>query len=219
MTGRGRYRDPARRERILIAAAELVAKHGYHSVSMSDIGTAAGIVGSGVYRHFDSKAALLVALLDRVMQQLLHNAAQIVAETASEQATLAALVSDQVAFAIEDRRLLQVYQREIHNLPAQDGRRLRRMQRRYIEQWVQVVTTLRPESSEAEIRMLVHSAIGAIQSVLFFRSELATADLAALLTDTAHACLGVAPPTERVTPPSPKDASSEAVERLWSAGG
>jgi AcrR family transcriptional regulator len=198
LTSHGRYRDPARKERILIAAANLVAKHGYHSVSMSDIGAAAGIVGSGIYRHFDSKAALLVALLDRVMQRLLHNAAEIAAEAADEQAALASLVRDQVAFAIDDRRLLQVYQREIHNLPAGDGRRLRRMQRRYIEQWVRVVARLRPETPEAEVRTVVHTAIGAIQSVAFFRSELTNEDLSRLLTETARACLGLARPLECV---------------------
>jgi AcrR family transcriptional regulator len=193
MTGQGRYRDPARKERILIAAADLVAKHGYHSVSMSDIGAAAGIVGSGIYRHFDSKAALLVALLDRVMQRLLHNASQLIADTTDSRAALASLVRDQVAFAIDDRRLVQVYQREIHNLPAEDRRRLRRMQRRYIEQWVQVVTNLRSDSPEEEVRTAVHTAIGAIQSVAFFRSGLPAERLSTILAETAYACLGIAP--------------------------
>jgi AcrR family transcriptional regulator len=199
MSGRGRYRDPARKERILIAAADLVAKHGYHSVSMSDIGAAAGIVGSGIYRHFDSKAAVLVALLDRVMQRLLHNASQIVADAGDTRTALASLVRDQVAFAIEDRRLVQVYQREIHNLPAEDRRRLRRMQRRYIQQWVQVVTALRPDTSDEEIHTAVHAAIGAIQSTVFFRSGIPADRLTALLSGAAHACLRLTPPPECLT--------------------
>ena len=66
MTGAGarpaptpRRRDPERRQRILTAAAGLVAERGYHEVAMSDIGAAAGIVGSGIYRHFDGKSAVL----------------------------------------------------------------------------------------------------------------------------------------------------------------
>ena len=65
-----RTRDPDRRERILRAAAELVAARGFHAVSMADIGAASGIVGSGVYRHFESKSAVLAALLDDGMQRL-----------------------------------------------------------------------------------------------------------------------------------------------------
>ena len=48
-----RRRDPARKDRILAAAADLVARRGYHAVGMADIGAEAGIVGSGIYRHFD----------------------------------------------------------------------------------------------------------------------------------------------------------------------
>ena len=62
-----RRRDPRRRQRILHAAAELVAEHGYHEVGMADIGAAAGITGPAVYRHFDGKSAVLVAMFDHVI--------------------------------------------------------------------------------------------------------------------------------------------------------
>jgi AcrR family transcriptional regulator len=71
---RGAVRDPDRRERILDAAADLMARNGYQGVNMTDIGSAAGIVGSGIYRHFDSKNAILVELLDRVVDRLLADA-------------------------------------------------------------------------------------------------------------------------------------------------
>ena len=45
-------RDPARKDRILTAAANLVAQKGYHAVSMTEIGTTAGITGPAIYRHF-----------------------------------------------------------------------------------------------------------------------------------------------------------------------
>src|SRR5690349_2366764 len=57
-----RRRDPARKERILVAAAALGAARGFDAISMADIGAEAGIVGSGIYRHFDSKTAILVAM-------------------------------------------------------------------------------------------------------------------------------------------------------------
>ena len=57
-----RRRDPERKERILVAAAALGARRGFDAISMADIGAEAGIVGSGVYRHFDSKTAILVAI-------------------------------------------------------------------------------------------------------------------------------------------------------------
>jgi AcrR family transcriptional regulator len=68
-----RTRDPERKNRILTAAADLVARKGFHAVSIAEIGGAAGITGSGVYRHFDSKSAVLVALFDRVIDGLLRD--------------------------------------------------------------------------------------------------------------------------------------------------
>ncbi len=184
-----RVRDPGRREKILQAAAELVARRGYHAVSLADIGAAAGIVGSGVYRHFTSKSAILVALLDQVMARLLGSAARIVASGRDEVLVLEALVADQVAFAVDDRYLVRLYQREVHTLPESDRRRLRRLQRHYVEEWVHVLAGLRPELTDGEARAIVHAAIGAIQSVATYNSGLPPSQQQVLLTSAAHACL------------------------------
>src|SRR6266436_8783688 len=74
-----RRRDPRRRQRILSAAADLVAERGYHEVGMADIGAAAGITGSAIYRHFDGKSAVLVAMFDHVIDDLSGEASEIVA--------------------------------------------------------------------------------------------------------------------------------------------
>jgi AcrR family transcriptional regulator len=191
-TGR-RRRDPARRERILTAAAELTARQGFHAIGMADIGAEAGIVGSGVYRHFENKDAILVALLDRAMARLQNGAADILAAAPDDRIALSNLVRDHIRVAIEDRTVLAVYHHEIHNLPEEDRRRLRRSQRHYIEDWVHLLAPLRPDLADGELRLAVHAAIGAVQSTLFFRSGLPPERLAALLDDMAHACLGITP--------------------------
>ena len=66
-----------------MAAAALGAQRGFDAISMADIGAEAGIVGSGVYRHFDSKTAILVAMADRVMDRLMTRAAEIIAASAA----------------------------------------------------------------------------------------------------------------------------------------
>src|ERR1700761_6490030 len=134
-----RRRDPERRQRILAAAAGLVAEHGYHEVAMSDIGAAAGIVGSGIYRHFDGKSAVLVALFDRVIDDLTRDSAAILARGLDPADTLAQLIDAHVRIVLEDRTLMRVYHTEIAHLPADDSHRLRRKQRLYIEEWVHVL--------------------------------------------------------------------------------
>ncbi len=188
-----RTRDPDRKQRITAAAAALCARRGFHAISMADIGAEAGIVGSGIYRHFDSKTAILVSMLDQVMDRLADSAAAILAAGGSPAATLSALIRDHIVAAIEDRDVLAVYHMEAHTLPEDDRRRLRRSQRHYIEDWVHVLAPLRPDLADGELRLAVHAAIGAIQSTLFFRSGLADERQAALLEGMAHGCLGTSP--------------------------
>jgi AcrR family transcriptional regulator len=186
-----RIRDPERKERILAAAADLVARNGYHSVSMAEIGAAAGITGSGIYRHFESKSALVVALFDRVIDGLLEDEREIVQEVSDLPGALRRLVAGQVEFAVADREVAQVYHREINNLPEEDRRRLRRKQRLYVEEWVHLLNELRPELTDTDARVIVHAAIGAIQSTLFHNSGLADEHLRRLLTGAAWAVLEV----------------------------
>src|SRR6202034_3488834 len=70
-------RDPRRRQRMLSAAAELVAERGYHEVGMADGGAAAGVTGSAIYRSFDGKSAVLVAMFDHVIDDLSREASEI----------------------------------------------------------------------------------------------------------------------------------------------
>ncbi|HUY47733.1 MAG TPA: TetR/AcrR family transcriptional regulator [Streptosporangiaceae bacterium] len=192
-----RQRDPERRARILDAAAGLAARRGFHTVSLADIGAEAGIVGSGVYRHFGSKTSILVAMLDQVMNRLMTRAARIIAESADDHQCLSDLVRDHIQVALTDRTALMVYHRESHTLPEEDRRRLRRQQRLYIEEWVHLLAPLRPELADGELRLAVHAAIGSIQSTLFFRSGLAADRLAELLDAMAHGCLGIEPAPRR----------------------
>jgi AcrR family transcriptional regulator len=188
-----RRRDPDRKERILAAAATLGAGRGFDAISMADIGAEAGIVGSGVYRHFDSKTAILVAMADRVMDRLLTREAEIVAASPDPGLRLSMLVRDQIEVARTHRDELAVYHREVRTLPEDERRRISRLQRDYIEEWVRQLAPLRPELAESEVRLAVHAAIGAIQSTLFYRTGIADDRLAGLLDATAHACLGITP--------------------------
>jgi AcrR family transcriptional regulator len=156
---------------------------------MADIGAAAGVTGSAIYRHFDGKSAVLVAMFDRVIDGLARDAEQIVTSDDPPRAALRKLIHGQVAFVLTDRTLAQVYHNEITNLPAEDRHRLRRKQRMYLEEWVHILTVLRPDTNDAELRALVHAAIGAIQSTLFHQSGLPAEQLADLLCACAEAVL------------------------------
>jgi len=139
-TRRGR----ATRGRILSAAADLVADRGFHAVGVIDIGTAAGVTGAAIYRHFETKTALLVALFESAVDGLLERAREIIAVEAPPDVVLGRLITAHVEFALRDRATLTVYSRESHNLPADDRRRLRRTQRAYVEVWKDALCRVEP---------------------------------------------------------------------------
>ncbi|WP_433503146.1 TetR/AcrR family transcriptional regulator [Pseudonocardia halophobica] len=188
-----RVRDPERKERILAAAATLIARHGYLGVNLGDIGADAGIVGSGIYRHFENKVAILVALFDRVVDRLIVGAEQALRTSDGAERTLAALVRGQVRFTIDERALCQVYLQESRNLPEQDARRLRWKQRHYIDLWQEALMSVREELPPAKVQVLVHAAISSIHSSLRYRNHLSTEEMAAFLEEVACGMLGVAP--------------------------
>jgi AcrR family transcriptional regulator len=184
-----RRRDPDRRQRILDAAADLVAQRGYHDVGMTDIGAAAGITGSAIYRHFDGKSDVLVTMFERVIDDLSADAANVAEGHIEPLPALRALIEGQIRFVVDDRAVAQVYYHEIANLPEDDRRRLRRKQRLYLEEWVHQLAALRPGASDAELRARVHAAIGTIQSVLRYHSGLAADQLEGLIAGTAELIL------------------------------
>ena len=189
-TATGRTRDPARKERILSAAADLVARNGFTAVSMEDIGDAVGITASAIYRHYDSKSAVLVAMLDRVVDRLLRDGQSIAsARLADPRDGLARLVDGYIDFVISDRDAAQVYFREIAQVPEADRRRLRRNQRLYVEEWVLLLTELRPGLDDPTARVLVHAAIGVIQSTLWYSAGLSQDRLRGLLRQAALSAL------------------------------
>src|ERR1700753_2210974 len=155
-------RDPEPQQRILTPAAALGARRGFHAISMADIGAEAGIVGSGIYRHFGSKTSILVALLDQVMDRIANGGTAVIAAGGSDAFVLSELVRDHIAVAIEDREILAVYRHESHTLPEEDRRRLRRRQRHFIEDWVHLLAPLRTDLTDGELRLGVDAAVGGL---------------------------------------------------------
>jgi AcrR family transcriptional regulator len=64
-TPKRRLPGPERRELILEAAGRLFGERGYAHVTLDQIAAAANVTKPVLYRHFDSKKALYLALLQR----------------------------------------------------------------------------------------------------------------------------------------------------------
>ncbi|HEY5836037.1 TetR/AcrR family transcriptional regulator [Streptomyces sp.] len=153
-----------RREQILREAARLFAERGFHGVGVDEIGAAVGISGPGLYRHFAGKDAMLAELLVGISGRLLAAGKMRVAETADPARALDALIRGHIDFAIDDRPLIILHDRELDRLRESDRKLVRQLQRQYVEEWVGVVRRVYPEATELEARAAVHAVFGLLNS-------------------------------------------------------
>ncbi|BET26781.1 TetR family transcriptional regulator [Limnobacter thiooxidans] len=69
-----------RRQQILDAAAECFRKSGFHGASMSEIAKSFGMSAGHIYNYFDSKEAIIEAMVKRDMDHSLERIAKIQGE-------------------------------------------------------------------------------------------------------------------------------------------
>lgn len=202
---------PTRREQILKHAARLFAERGFHGVGVDEIGAAVGISGPGLYRHFPGKDAMLAELLVGISERLLEGGRQRSADASGQgpAAVLASLIEGHIDFALDDRPLITLHDRELDRLREDDRRRVRQLQRQYVELWVGVVRQLYGLVPEAEARAAVHAVFGLLNSTPHFSSprgalpdRAGTAELLRGLAHGAFAALGARP-----APTAPSGAS------------
>jgi AcrR family transcriptional regulator len=187
-------RRRGRKEELIAVAARLFASRGYRSVGVDDIGAALGLTGPAIYRHFPSKEALLVAVFDGVIRDNLVRIREIVAEMHDPEEALKAMVAHHCRFVLEQTENLTTWRQEARNLPEDDGRRLRRLQRMYLEEWVHVISELRPDLSDVEVRTVAHAAITLLQSPSEYHSGLPDERMMDVLAEMALAAIEGAPP-------------------------
>ncbi|MGI5468881.1 SACE_7040 family transcriptional regulator [Streptomyces sp. CA-132043] len=155
----------SRREQILKEAARLFAERGFHGVGVDEIGAAVGISGPGLYRHFAGKDAMLAELLVGISERLLDGGRLRVADGGeSAEQVLHALIEGHIDFALDDRPLITVHDRELDRLREADRKRVRQLQRQYVELWVEVVREVYPACTEYEARAAVHAVFGLLNS-------------------------------------------------------
>lgn len=157
-------RTGTRREQILAVAAQLFARHGFHGVSIADLGAAVGVSGPALYRHFPGKEALLAEMLVGISEHLLAGGQERAAASADPRDVLTALVEFQADFALREPELIVVQDRDLANLPTAARRQVRQLQRTYVEIWVDTLCRLHPGLSADAARVAAHGAFGLLNS-------------------------------------------------------
>lgn len=191
---KGRERAKAeRQDSLLRAAARLFAAHGFDGVRLEDLGSAVGITGPAVYRHFASKRALLGAILLRASEDLLVGGRLVVHADKDATRQLRDLIDFHVDFAVHSADVIRVQDRDLPHLSEDVRHRVRRLQREYVDLWIDVLARLHPERDAADLRVRAHAGFGLINSTPYsvraMRDAPADPIVHGILADMAYGAL------------------------------
>ena len=73
-------KNPERRQELMVAAQQLFYTKGYENTSVNDIIKAVGVSKGAFYHHFDSKTAVLEAIVSQMVDQVVANLQTIIAD-------------------------------------------------------------------------------------------------------------------------------------------
>lgn len=171
------------RRRFLDAAARLFAERGFHAVSIGDLGTAVGVSGPALYRHFASKEAILEEILVGTSEYLLQGLREILDVPHESDAELLRLFVDfHTEFALTHREVIRVQDRELGTLPEVANRRVRMLQRQYLNLWVEVLSRLRPDVPIPHLGIVMHAVFGILNSTSHTTEVVPSDDVRAILS-------------------------------------
>ena len=138
------------RERLLMAATNLFGERGFEDASMTAIAAAAQVTGPNLYFYFDSKSAVLQAVLERGVHALWLGLDDALATSTRPTEALAKLARSYVGLA---RTWASVLER-----PGAIGD-TEAAQREYVAEWVALLQQARPRLDAKSARIRVQLAL------------------------------------------------------------
>ncbi|MEV5652275.1 TetR/AcrR family transcriptional regulator [Nocardia sp. NPDC052254] len=178
-----------RRQQLLDAGARLIADRGFPGVRLDDLGAAAGISGPAVYRHFPNKEAVLVELLVGISTRLFEGGRDVAQRAGSPREALSGLIEFHLDFALGEPELIRIQDRDLESLPEAARRQVRRLQRQYVEIWVEILRELRTDLPEPTARVMAHATFGLINSTPHSASPTLAGRARPILREMAWAAL------------------------------
>ncbi|WP_165692742.1 TetR/AcrR family transcriptional regulator [Mycolicibacterium fortuitum] len=162
-----------RAERILRAAMHLFHERGFNAVGVDLIGERAGMSGPAIYRHFASKDAILVTLVDDAIDKVLLATAGVHDDPFDE---LRHLVRMHVQRVLEERELMSIWIKERNAIPKKLRPRLRSRIDRYMDRWFLCLDRCYPGNPRPVLVTAVHAIHGLIDSAATWPEEMLSVD-------------------------------------------
>lgn len=166
-----RTKKPEQAAKMLDAAARLFGSQRFHEVRMEDVAARAGVGKGTIYRYFEDKDELYLAMLDRAAHQINERISEGVRQAQTPIAKLEAFVAVVMEFFGEQPHVLDLIQRADAlrgaDTPWQKARdESNRLIRRLLEEG-----TARGDFFVADSETATLMLLGGIRSVVRFRSK------------------------------------------------
>ncbi len=176
------------REEILLAAATIFRRKGFHGASMQDIADAVGLQKATLYHHVHSKQEILLELLDRALDLLIADLEAIAAQEGSAAGKLRQAIRSYLTRLAKQADLASVLLLEYRSLEPDLRRRHISRRDKFESLWRRI---LRQGMDQGEFRVVDERIAGAallgVQnwSITWFRpnGRLSTAELADQFAD------------------------------------
>ena len=136
-----------------------------------------------------SKGALLAEMLITVSKSLLEGARIVIEQQLDPEQTLCALIDRHIEFALSNPDLIKVHERDFSNLDVDDARQVRRLQRQYVELWVDQIQLVRQNETQENARTMAHAIFGMLNSTSRLRSDQRRNEVATLMLGMAQKAL------------------------------
>jgi len=178
-----------RDRRILDAAAQAFHEKGFHGVGVDELGVRAGLSGPSLYRHFSGKDEILATLLNEAMDDLLVATTPVLDDPELD---LRRALRHHVDFAIANRHLVTLYQREVRSLAEPWARAFARRRGQYTRRWETLVGACFPDLSPEALAATTQACLGLVFSVAVWPERArAVADIDGLMIGLVfHGLLG-----------------------------
>jgi AcrR family transcriptional regulator len=187
-----------RKAAILRAAADLFRERGFRATSLDDIGAAAGVSGPAIYRYFASKHDLLAELIEEAAITWRVTVDTVLSENAPPLTTLEHLIDAAVDLELRNGNLRAVFHQERRTLDDSARRRLARIDRVTMAEWVHLLCEVRPSLTDEDARVAVVMIDGMLRAVSTMHTSVEPQRIARVIKEMALGALIAVGGTEPV---------------------
>jgi len=171
------------RDRLLEAAVELFAVHGFQAIGLRDLANYLGLHAGSLYHHIENKQSLLFELIESGFSDLLLDTVHRTKRARNPRERLRLFIQAFVAFRFNEKHTLMLMAREVANLDTEQKAQVIQLKNRYASLLKSIIDNEDREPGTPDIDNCPMT--GAVIAILFGQAQWYSVETTkAVLTET-----------------------------------